>query len=369
MSRVNNATSNYTWWKATDVLISLVTKHDKWPFRRELPSHLSKYFVFGKHDQADFVVVYDGLSNPLRISVPTSRTLVVLPEPPAVKAYDSRFLSQFGHVLTVDSRIRHPGRMLGWPIINWHYGARVSNFGMEASLQSFEDIVTDSDGSRHQKAHLASIVVSDKAFTKGQRFRLEFTEHLSRILGNDLHVFGRERNPISDKRDAIRPYKYHFALENDCVPHYFTEKLLDSFLGFAIPIYRGAPNIRDYFSPECMLQIPEELSARRAAEWSVATMAKTDYRTLEARLVEARNATLTTFNFFEAVFRIAHMVGREAQEKNGGANFIFPEERALSVRVRSMPRRLVRWAVWNRLAVRKRSSAGWNPMFHKQSRS
>ncbi len=64
------------------MIISFVTKHSSWPFQREMPTNLRSRFVLGANRHADFLVVYDGLSEPVDIVLPANRTMVILPEPP-----------------------------------------------------------------------------------------------------------------------------------------------------------------------------------------------------------------------------------------------------------------------------------------------
>lgn len=43
---------------------------------------------------------------------------------------------------------------------------------------------------------------------------------------------------------------YHFVIENSQERNYFTEKIVDAFYTYTVPIYLGCPNINDYFDPE-----------------------------------------------------------------------------------------------------------------------
>ena len=46
--------------------------------------------------------------------------------------------------------------------------------------------------------------------------------------------------------DVIRQYRFLIAFENSDCYDYVTEKVFDGLNAGAIPIYMGAPNIRDY---------------------------------------------------------------------------------------------------------------------------
>lgn len=321
-----------------EIRIAFVTKHESWPFWRQMPEHLRSAFTFEATDDADFLVVYDGIAKSVRTPLPLERTLAILPEPPSVKRYNREFLAQFGHVLTVDPRIEHPGRQLGWSTMNWFYGIEFTQRGASPSLASLAEIRLDSETT--PKNRLASVVVSDKAFTKGQRFRIRFVTELVSLLGSGLDVFGRGSNPIADKRDAIAPYRFHIALENDCIPHYFTEKLLDSYLGGAFPIYRGAPNINEYFLPECFVQIPESLTPREAAKFSANAIHQIDVDSRAQQLRHAKRLTLSRFNVFEEVFRIVQQLVQGTRFSGVIPRHVQPETRSLGSMTTVARRRL-----------------------------
>ena len=300
-----------------------------------MPEHLRGAFTFDAADDVDFLVVYDGLSSSIRTRLPRDQTLAILPEPPSVKRYHKAFLAQFGHVVTVDPRIEHPGRLPSWSTMDWFYGIEFSEHGAIPTLGSLDEISLDSEAT--PKTRLVSTVVSDKAFTAGQRFRIEFVAELSSLLGNRFDVFGRGFNPVADKRDAIAPYQFHIALENDCVPHYFTEKLLDSYLGGAFPIYRGAPNIHNYFPVGSLALIPESFTPREAAAFTANFVEKTDMSSIAQQVRQAKSLTLSRYNMFEEIFRLVQQFQQVSRPSEPSVRHIRPETPSLGssiVRVR-----------------------------------
>ncbi len=121
---------------------------------------------------------------------------------------------------------------------------------------------------------------------------------LKEILGDQLDFYGRGIRDIQDKWEAIVPYRYHIAIENSEVEHYWTEKLADSFLGGAFPFYIGAPNIHAYFEPSslCLLPSGSPVEAadiiREAIENNVAEQSK-------AARKRARDLVLNAYNALE----------------------------------------------------------------------
>ena len=79
------------------------------------------------------------------------------------------------------------------------------------------------------------------------RRRLAFIELLHKRIGDQLMLFGSGFTPVADKADAIDACRYHLVLENSADQHYWSEKLADAYLGWALPVFSGTPSIGQYF--------------------------------------------------------------------------------------------------------------------------
>lgn len=64
--------------------------------------------------------------------------------------------------------------------------------------------------------------------------------------------------PIEDKKDYFIQSMFHVAVENSKHRNYFTEKIIDAFLTKTIPIYRGCPNIGDFFDERGVITFDKE---------------------------------------------------------------------------------------------------------------
>ena len=74
-------------------------------------------------------------------------------------------------------------------------------------------------------------------------------------------VFGNlDGAPRFDKKEmTLAPYYFQVVVENDSIPYYFTEKIIDCFLELTIPVYIGATKIGQFFNADGIIQIkPEE---------------------------------------------------------------------------------------------------------------
>jgi hypothetical protein len=66
------------------------------------------------------------------------------------------------------------------------------------------------------------------------------------------------KGTVHGKIETLKDYKFSICYENARdIPGYITEKIFDSFFAGCIPIYWGAPNIKDYIPPETFIDRKE----------------------------------------------------------------------------------------------------------------
>lgn len=109
--------------------------------------------------------------------------------------------------------------------------------------------IDDFDWDIHPKNKNFSIIASGKQQHPGHRLRHQVIAG----SGNNIDVFGGGYNPLEDKIDGLRDYRYHFCIENIKRDYWFTEKLIDCFVTGTIPIYWGCPSIGCFFNTDGML--------------------------------------------------------------------------------------------------------------------
>ncbi len=105
----------------------------------------------------------------------------------------------------------------------------------------------------------------DRPKRTGYAERLRFLHGLSHGAAMPLRIYkGRQfaaedRVPYpllpDDTKNVLFESMFHVAIENAFDEHYFTEKLMDCFATYTIPIYMGCPNIGDYFDVNGMILI------------------------------------------------------------------------------------------------------------------
>ena len=146
-------------------------------------------------------------------------------------------------------------------------------------------------------------MVSRKSLLPGHRRRLRFVRRLKQVLGDRLDVFGDGHRKVGLKADAILPYKYHLALENTVMPSYWTEKVADAYLGFALPFVSGPPDLARWFPEDSF--VPIDLDDIDGAIATVVAGIDGDiFRDRLAAIVEARRRVLRDERLCPVIARV-----------------------------------------------------------------
>lgn len=108
----------------------------------------------------------------------------------------------------------------------------------------------------YNKDKNCSIVCSSKLWTEGHKIRHKCFETVKHLL--DGYKYG---DPVEPKLKWHQNYRYSIAVENCVEKGYFTEKILDCFRTATIPIYKGDPEILNYFNKDGIIVFnePEQL--------------------------------------------------------------------------------------------------------------
>ena len=183
-----------------------------------------------------------------------------------------------------------------------------------------------------------SVVVSDKDWDPGHKFRLELIKHLDGLKnrGYELHIYGRCQKlgfknyrgelPDQEKDDALLPYKYHLNVENHYIDNYITEKLYDSLAAECLCFYKGAPNVTQFFSKDSFVGLSGDVKAD--AECIKETICGGVYEKRVKSIREAKSDLLYVYGFEPRVISIMSLDGLKT--------FTTSEENKQSIRDQDM---------------------------------
>lgn len=212
------------------------------------------------------------------------------------------FLRQFSMVLSADpSHLKMDALPLN--VTTWWVGHDTSQ------SQDGEGPLLNYEALRYmeapQKSRRISVVSSGKRVLPGHERRYAFLKWLQRShYGRHIDFFGTGFSPIADKWQAVQPYDYHIAIENSRLPHYWSEKISDAFLGFAVPLYFGCPNIGEYFPGDSLRELDITSYHRASLVIERALDAGPSSDELKA-ISRAREAVLDRLNIFAVLASIA----------------------------------------------------------------
>ncbi|HOX15130.1 MAG TPA: glycosyltransferase family 10 [Smithellaceae bacterium] len=297
-------------------MITVKLSHPPWPIVRQTPGQSGtwgecRFFCNIDINQCDYWFVLESPGSKKETALcPKTNTVFIAGEPPTIKTYQREFLDQFAAVISSDININHPHPIFQQSGLPWHVGRRQRN---HINIQFTKDYDELKGMTSIPKRKLLSVVTSSKIMTEGHRRRFEFARQLKTHFGDKIDLFGRGLNEIEDKWDALADYRYHVAIENSEVKHYWTEKLADAFLAGCYPIYHGCPNITDYFSPESFSPININ-DPKKAITVIESCMEQNKYESSLRRIWESREKVLDRYNLFAL---IAEYIAEDRRRADG----------------------------------------------------
>jgi hypothetical protein len=242
--------------------------------------------VFESGGAYDWIVVLNsGLVEPTTIVGDPGNVAYVSMEPQERRTVGRTYLDQFSRVLATDPSLQHPGliRKTG---LGWWVGTGAVTPRVRMTLDDLRTV------SVPKKRNRISIVTSSKDWYPGHIARDRLIKAILRHpVSRHVDVFGRGRRAVDDKWDVIAPAKYHLSLENCALRDYWTEKISDAFLGFALPLYFGCPNIADYFPEDSFLPL-DAYQTRSAIEVIEQVLDEDVWTTRLPAVLEARRRVL-----------------------------------------------------------------------------
>jgi len=224
------------------------------------------------------------------VDCPREHTLLFTSEPSSIARYGDSFTRQFSHVLTSQEPLALPHRdRIYSATCNCWFDSRTYDEHRRLDPPAKPELISMVCSSK-QQGH----TVHAKRYAFAQRLKKDLPE---------MALFGRGVRPVLRKEEAVDPFAFHVAIENHKGLHHWTEKIADAFLGYAVPIYYGAPNITDYFPPESVIQIDIE-KYDEALEIIRREATPEAYRRRLPAVIEARRRILDVYNLPAMLCRI-----------------------------------------------------------------
>ncbi len=284
--------------------VNILNSSDCGAFLRQRDPRIMSEFSFYENSAEDidwdYVIVFEEMKHATELRCRRGGLVFISGEPEDARYYCKPFLKQFDILLSSHSRLMHwPNHYYSNTALNWHYGYshKKNSFSCD-----FNDLLNFAPPAKSAEI---SVITSTLTKLRGHLRRVMFLEDLKKRYGSRIDFFGRGANFIDDKAEALLPYRFHIALENSTRNHYWTEKLSDPILAYAVPIYDGAPNIGEYFSSSSMhvINIDDRHSVFELIDSILENPEQAYLKKLPA-LAEARKLLLDKYNFYSVLNRL-----------------------------------------------------------------
>lgn len=252
-----------------------------------------RFFFNSKEERLwDAVVVYENINESYRLRCRKGGLFFISGEPPIVKVYSQSFLSLFDHVISAHD-LKHPNNHRDQQALPWYFGY---NFQTGASSYTYEEIEKMEVPEKKRKI---SFITSSRTFLPGHKRRLAWLKKIRELYGDEIDFYGKGICSVDDKANALASYEFSICIENSYEDDYWTEKIADAILAYAVPIYCGCKNIDSYFPAEAI--IPLNINDEQGSIALIKSILNDSERIYQEKLpflIEARNRLLFKYNLF-----------------------------------------------------------------------
>ncbi|MDR2917605.1 MAG: hypothetical protein LBV74_22665 [Tannerella sp.] len=287
------------------IYINLLTHLKQKLFEKQLPEDLfHQGFVFEINSKKDIiwdlVIVYEDIDEPWFVKYKENGLLFISGEPPFVKVYSEKFLSQFNYIISAHPEIKHSNNFLIQQSLPWYFGYDFANNAID---YTFEDLVKMAVPVKNKKI---SFITSNRTFLPGHNSRVKFCEELQKRYSGYIDFYGKGFHPVNDKAEAIMPYYFSICIENSNIDNYWTEKIADAFLGFSVPVYYGCKNIHSYFPEDSFISmnIKDKKTTFSIIE-NLIRDTEVIYEKIFSHMMESRKKCLYQYNIFYSMMSFA----------------------------------------------------------------
>ncbi len=122
---------------------------------------------------------------------------------------------------------------------------------MDFPVKSRKASLISTDKWSHRNAIISTI--AEAAGSKIDYFGIG----LDNVISPELYK-GQLNFPTNKcKMPGLKDYSYSIAIENSKQRNYFSEKVIDCYLGWSFPIYWGCPNLKEFFPGNCYYNLDE----------------------------------------------------------------------------------------------------------------
>lgn len=285
--------------------------------KKQTPKSSMKWkdFTFTEEnvDECDYLIILDYPKADFSVKVNKNNIIHICLEPPneisKYRQYGNKNVSLIYNQLDIKKN-----NILSHGALPWH-------------VNKSYDFLKDVKVEHLSKENKIVWVTSNQRTSKGHNVRMDFLERIKELPFVEL--YGRGINPVEDKWDILSTSKYGIAYENFKNDYYWTEKIMDCFLSFAMPLYYGCNSIENFFPKNSFIQIDPKDKHSDLYLKEIITSNKWE-ENLDA-IIEARELILNEYQLFPFLYHQIQAleaikegsIDRQKEEFHfkGGANY------------------------------------------------
>lgn len=211
--------------------------------KRQTPNHSMQWkdFSFTEDDieEFDYLVILEYPKRDFSVKVNEDNILHLCLEPPNEVSKYRQYANKKTKLIYNQLDIKK-NNILTHGALPWHVN-KDYDFLSELKAESLE------------KENTIVWITSNQRTSKGHNTRMDFLENIENLPF--VKLYGRGIKPIDDKWDVLNKSKYAIAYENFQSDYYWTEKIIDCFLSFTMPLYFGCNTIENFFPKNSFIQI------------------------------------------------------------------------------------------------------------------
>lgn len=219
-------------------MVIKIERYYKYPdLKRQTPnsSMIWKDFVFTEESvsECDYLVVLDYPKQDFSIKVNKKNVLHLSLEPPNEVSKYRQYANKKSSLIynQLETKIKND-TVLSHGALPWH-------------IDKDYDFLSNLELSELTKENKIVWITSNQRNSRGHKGRMDFLENIRDLPF--VEFYGRGINPIDDKWEVLANTKYAIAYENFQNDYYWTEKIIDCYLSYTMPIYYGCNTIDKFF--------------------------------------------------------------------------------------------------------------------------
>lgn len=241
-----------------------------------------KDFTFTEEDitECDYLVILDYPKNNISIMVNPDNILSLCLEPPNEVSKYRQYANKQVSLIINQLDIKR-NNLLSHAALPWHID---KDYDFLNALKQ-EDLV---------KEDKVVWITSNQQSSKGHRQRMSFLNDIKPLPF--VSLYGRGINPVDDKWEVLSKSKYAIAYENFQNDYYWTEKIMDCYLSYTMPIYFGCTKIADFFPENSYIQLdPKD---KHISLFLKEIVQSNKWEDNKEAIIEARNRVLNQYQLF-----------------------------------------------------------------------